>query len=121
MKKSTNAMTRMVLLAAMAAALGTASMGLHAKDQDRDRSAIYGSQLMTQTERDAYRSQMQSLTTDQERDALQQEHRDRMRQRALDKGVKLRDRHDDDHKKSSREDRKQRSGSGDRQGNMQHR
>ena len=63
------------------------------KDRDRlrDRDQIYGSQLMTVSERNAYRSQMRALKTQQERDALRAQHHEQMQKRAAERGVTLPD------------------------------
>ena len=60
------------------------------KDQIQDRQ-IYGSQLMTQEERSAYRAQMRNAKTAQEREQLRKEHHERMKVRAKEKGVALPD------------------------------
>jgi len=52
---------------------------------------IYGSQMMTAEERDAYRAKMRSAKTQAERDQIRKEHHDEMRQRAKDRGVTLPD------------------------------
>jgi hypothetical protein len=57
--------------------------------QDRTQDMIYGSQLMTQTERNQYRSQMQRLKTAQEREAFRLQHHEQMKERARAKGVVL--------------------------------
>lgn len=60
------------------------------KDQIQDRQ-IYGSQLMTQEERSAYRTQMRNAKTAQEREQIRNEHHERMKVRAKEKGVTLPD------------------------------
>jgi len=60
------------------------------KDQIQDRQ-IYGSQLMTQEERNAYRNQMRNAKTAQEREQIRNEHHERMKVRAKEKGVTLPD------------------------------
>lgn len=59
--------------------------------QDRTRDMIYGSQLMTLTERNQYREQMRTLKTAQEREAFRLQHHEQMQERARAKGVKLPD------------------------------
>jgi len=54
-------------------------------------SQIYGSQLMTPQERDAYRAKMRSARTQAERDQIRSEHHTEMQQRAKEKGVTLPD------------------------------
>jgi hypothetical protein len=59
--------------------------------QNQTGGAIYGSQLMTQQERNEYRAKMRSLRTAQEREQLRFEHHERMQQRARERGVTLPD------------------------------
>lgn len=59
------------------------------KAQTKD--PVYGSQLMTAEERDAYRARMRSAKTQAERDQLRQEHHAAMQQRAKERGVTLPD------------------------------
>jgi hypothetical protein len=50
---------------------------------------IYGSQLMTDAERDAYRSRWRAARSDEERERVRLEHHHRMRDRAQERGVTL--------------------------------
>ncbi|HEU4671050.1 MAG TPA: hypothetical protein VFR91_10085 [Dyella sp.] len=52
---------------------------------------VYGSQLMTPAERNAYRQQMRSMKTAQEREAFRARHHEEMQQRARKRGVQLPD------------------------------
>ncbi len=65
------------------------------RDRDRDRlddgSTIYGSQLMTASERNAYRSKMRNLKTSREREELRMQHHQEMQQRATQRGMTLPD------------------------------
>lgn len=71
------------------------------RDRDRDRvaadarmddgSVMYGWQLMTTAEREAYRTRMRSLRTEREREALRVQHHQEMQQRARERGVQLGD------------------------------
>ncbi|HEY9026248.1 MAG TPA: hypothetical protein VIP05_18260 [Burkholderiaceae bacterium] len=69
-------------LAQVASAPESASMRL----RDRD---IYGHQLMTPAERDAFRQQMRHARTQEERDRLRAEHHDQMKARAKERGITL--------------------------------
>jgi hypothetical protein len=60
------------------------------RDQIRDRD-IYGSQLMTQQERNEYRQRMQQAKTAEARERIRAEHHERMVARAKERGVKLPD------------------------------
>jgi hypothetical protein len=52
---------------------------------------IYGSQLMTQQERDAHRSKMRSAKTYEEQQRIRNEHHKQMQVRAKERGVTLPD------------------------------
>ncbi len=54
-----------------------------------DRQAIYGSQLMSDDERDDFRARMRAAATPEERERLRQEHHEQMRQRAAARGISL--------------------------------
>lgn len=57
--------------------------------QGEAREQVYGSQLMTRQERNAYRQRMHELKTQQERDQFRMEHHARMQERAKERGVSL--------------------------------
>jgi len=59
--------------------------------RDKTQDQIYGSQLMTQQERSAYRAQMRNAKTAQEREQIRKEHHERMKVRAKEKSVTLPD------------------------------
>lgn len=52
---------------------------------------IYGSQLMTQQERDAHRNKMRSAKTHEEQQRIRNEHHEQMKVRAKERGVTLPD------------------------------
>jgi hypothetical protein len=94
------------LLAAMLPAFGTVAYAadqdqdrdrlrdqdrLQAPDQTRDQDQIYGSQLMTQEERNVYRNRMRAAKTEPEREQIRNEHHEQMKVRAKEKGVTLPD------------------------------
>ncbi len=56
-----------------------------------DRSQIYGSQLMTPAERNAFRKKMRSMKTNRERETLRMQHHEQMQKRAAERGVTLPD------------------------------
>jgi hypothetical protein len=96
------AMLRNVIAAVVAIGLfGPASLTSLAADQDRTRDQdrlqtqdgdrIYGSQLMTDRERDQYRDRMRSAKTEQDRERIRSEHHERMKVRARERGVSLPD------------------------------
>jgi len=84
-------------LAVALVALGTLSTAGRAVPlQDRPAPAsqagqVYGWQLMTPAERDAYRQQMRNTRTAQEREALRAQHHEQMQQRARERGLQLPD------------------------------
>lgn len=61
------------------------------KIQDRTRDRIFGSQLMTEQERNQYLKQISSAKTAQERAQIRAEHHERMLVRAKERGVTLPD------------------------------
>ncbi|MFH2134826.1 MAG: hypothetical protein ABII81_06550 [Pseudomonadota bacterium] len=61
------------------------------KMQTQDQERIYGSQLMTQKERNAYRAKMRAAKTVKEREQIRNEHHKLMQQRAKERGVTLPD------------------------------
>jgi len=63
---------------------------LQTREQIRDRD-IYGSQLMTTEERNAYRAKMRAAKTAQEREQIRKEHHEQMKVRAKEKGVTIPD------------------------------
>jgi hypothetical protein len=93
-----------VAVFALAAVSGMSTQVL-AQDKDqsrdqvqlRDQDQIYGSQRMTQQERDEYRNRIGAMKTEQEREAYRLEHRKRMqerereRDRTHDKGMQHHD------------------------------
>lgn len=52
---------------------------------------VYGSQLMTQQERQEHRAKMQSMQTMEEREQYRMEHHEMMQERAKEQGVSLPD------------------------------
>ena len=56
-----------------------------------DKPIVYGSQLMTEQERNEHRQRMQNAKNDQEREKLRKEHHERMKVRAKEQGVELPD------------------------------
>ncbi|WP_036858573.1 hypothetical protein [Porticoccus hydrocarbonoclasticus] len=63
--------------------------GMQTQSQVQDR--IYGSQLMTEEERNEYRKKMGSVKTEQERNQIRHEHHERMKKRAKQQGKTLPD------------------------------
>jgi hypothetical protein len=69
------------------------------RDRDRDRERevdrlqypIYGSQMMSEREREMHRSKMRSFKTEQEREVYRTEHHKQMQERARAKGISLPD------------------------------
>ena len=96
--------TRKILVMAVLAAITGPVL---AADQDQTRTQsqmmtqdqinkmpdqqIYGSQLMTQQERDAHRSKMRSAKTYEEQQRIRNEHHEQMKVRAKERGVTLPD------------------------------
>ncbi len=59
--------------------------------QTRSEEQIYGSQLMTQQERNEYQARMRAAKTDQERERIRAEHHTQMQERAKAQGKTLPD------------------------------
>ena len=68
-----------------ALALSISGYSIFAEDQ------IYGSQLMTQQEREEHRTKMQSMKTKEERERYRMEHHKKMQERAKQQGMTLPD------------------------------
>jgi hypothetical protein len=96
--------SRKILVAAVLAAMAGSAV---AADQDQTRTQsqmmtqdqinkmpdqqIYGSQLMTQQERDTYRNQMRAAKTYEEQQRIRNEHHNQMQVRAKERGVTIPD------------------------------
>jgi Na+-translocating ferredoxin:NAD+ oxidoreductase RnfG subunit len=88
-------------LALVAGALVVSAQPLWAAEQERtkekiqtqtkDQERIYGSELMTQKERNEYRDRMRRAKTDQEREKIRNQHHEQMLARAKERGVKIPD------------------------------
>lgn len=76
------------LLAAALTAAGGAAMAQNANGDD---AQIYGSQIMTEQERNEFRERMRNAGSAEERQQLRAEHHERMQQRAKEQGVELPD------------------------------
>jgi len=79
---------RTFMVSALAATLSLPAATAFAADQQEQ---IYGSQLMTQQERNEYRARMQAANTAQEREQIRAEHHERMKERAQARGVSIPD------------------------------
>jgi hypothetical protein len=62
-----------------------------AYSDDEETTPIPGRQMMSEQERDQYRTAMQALQTEEERAALRKSHQKAMQSRARDRGVELRE------------------------------
>ncbi|HEX5636809.1 MAG TPA: hypothetical protein VFY78_06955 [Gammaproteobacteria bacterium] len=61
------------------------------RDQIQDQDRIYGSQLMTDQERLEYQNKMRAAKTTEEQAKIRNEHHERMKVRAREKGVTIPD------------------------------
>jgi hypothetical protein len=93
---SMNRTIQTLLIAITATAMGMAAAGVsQAAEQQpappaaKKAPAIYGSQLMTQQERNEYSARMRAAKTPEEREALRAEHHNAMQARAKERGVTL--------------------------------
>lgn len=78
---------RKLLLSLVAAGLLLTSGGAFAADPVTE--PIFGSQLMTEQERNEHRNAMRSARTDEERSTIRAKHHEQMLQRAQERGVTL--------------------------------
>ena len=56
-----------------------------------EQQAVYGSQLMTEQERNEHRQRMRNARNEQEREKIRNEHHQRMKVRAREQGIELPD------------------------------
>jgi hypothetical protein len=61
------------------------------KNQTQQQEQIYGSQLMTQQERNEYRAKMRTSKTAEERERIRKEHHEAMKVRARERNMTLPD------------------------------
>ena len=81
-------MKRTLIVSALATVLTlSASLGFAADQQKK----IYGSQLMTQQERNELHAKMRAANTAEEREQIRKEHHERMKERARAQGLTLPD------------------------------
>lgn len=77
----------------LVAAIPTAAIGAQdtprTQQQTANQERIYGSQLMTQQERNEYRAKMRAAKTAEERERIRAEHHAAMQARAKERGVTL--------------------------------
>lgn len=59
--------------------------------QTQEQEHVYGSQMMTEQERNEYRTRMNAAKTNQEREQIRMEHHERMKERAKEQGVSMPD------------------------------
>lgn len=63
--------------------------GQQDRDRQRERTQIFGYELMEQGELDRHRQQLRNARTQEERERIQSEHRLEMQERARERGVSL--------------------------------
>jgi len=89
--------TKQVIVAALACALILPSSFTLAAEQTterqriqtEDQEQIYGSQMMTEQERNEYRTRMHAAKTNAEREQIRMEHHERMTNRAKTQGMSM--------------------------------
>ena len=59
--------------------------------QTQEQEHVYGSQMMTEQERNEYRTRMNAAKTNQEREQIRMEHHERMKERAKEQGLSMPD------------------------------
>ena len=73
--------------------LWVAAPGAFAQAEQDEKAQVMGWQLMTDQERNQYRTAMRALQTEEERTAMRAKHRKEMRARAKEQGVELSEMH----------------------------
>ncbi len=93
MKSSIITSSLLALLLAVSSSIWAqdAAAPVKEKSQAQKREQIYGSQLMTQQERNAHRAKIRDAKTEQEREQIRLEHHKQMQERAKERGVSLPD------------------------------
>ncbi len=91
MKTQKTSISTMAILAIFATTSSLWIDAVQAQDQVQSQVQIYGSQMMTDAERNEYHSKMRTLKTNKERDAFRLDHHETMKARAAEKGVTLPD------------------------------
>lgn len=94
-------MKRQLVTTALVGVISLYAAGILAEDQlqtqdrlqtqQQTQERIYGSQLMTDQERNEYRNRIGSANTEEERNQIRNEHHQRMQQRAKERGLSLPD------------------------------
>lgn len=92
-------MKRQLMVTALVGVIAFYATGVMAEDQLRtqdrlqtqSQDRIYGSQLMTEQERNEYRNRIRSANNEEERNQIRNEHHERMQQRAKERGLSLPD------------------------------
>jgi hypothetical protein len=86
--KESAIMKNTLIVSTLAATLMLAASPVFAAEQQEQ---IYGSQLMTQQERNEFRAKMRAAKTAEERERIRKEHHERMKERARARGLMLPD------------------------------
>lgn len=90
-------MKRTLMASVLATTLSLAVGNALAADQPQEKAPmqkqeqIYGSQMMTMEERNEYRAKMRAAKTAEEREQIRNEHHERMKERAKERGMALPD------------------------------
>jgi hypothetical protein len=80
---------QLTIFLAVAGLLFCATSGSLAQEEPREKTPVMGWQLMSEQERDQYRTAMRALQTEEERTAMRAKHHEEMRARAKEQGVEL--------------------------------
>lgn len=73
------------------AALADDTEGAQQQPKAQKQEQVYGSQLMTRQERAEHRARMRAAKTAEEREQIRKEHHERMKKRAMERGVTIPD------------------------------
>ena len=82
---------RLFIMLMGGAALGGISTLVQAASREVDKEHIFGSELMTEEERNEYRERLRTAKTEQEREQIRSEHRNKMQECARDRGVTMKE------------------------------
>jgi len=77
------------ILLAVAGMLLCSTFGALAQEEPEEKASVMGWQMMSEQERDQYRTAMRALETEQERTAMRAKHQKEMRSRAKEQGIEL--------------------------------
>ena len=82
---------RLFIMLLAGTTLGGVAALAQAAGRETDKEHIFGSELMTEEERNEYRERLRTAKTEQEREQIRSEHRKKMQECARDRGVTMKE------------------------------